>query len=125
MMTDSEVIDKLKESEFGTGIIIRDTDGNEYFIKGIGVTMGGSFHQVIELERIPKNENWFRTLEQRISDAYNDIDEYRKALEECNNIEDCDVRDHSIDIINRCIKSKEYCIKIYKDKLDDKESKDK
>lgn len=83
-MTDTELINALGSDEYGTGLIIRDTEGNEYTIKRIYSTMGGQVHQVIEIEKYDHEYNFFRDRHQCIDDAKLRIEDYKYAIEHCN-----------------------------------------
>lgn len=79
-MTDRELIEKLQEEDWGTELIVVDDKGNEYYITGISLTMGGCEHQVIELKKVPFKDHWFRTIGQQIKDSEKDLRAYRKML---------------------------------------------
>ena len=92
-MTTQELLDKIKALPIplDTGIIIADTDNNEYTIEDIEITMGGCFHPVFRLKKIEDpHDKWFRTRAIYIEELNNQIklyesEEFKRGWAELHN----------------------------------------
>lgn len=88
-MTADELIELLKENpNCDTDIIVVDNEGREFTIENVTLTMGGSFHSMLELKEIKKpQDKWFRTKEIYLQDLEDKLkiytsDTYREQWEE-------------------------------------------